>query len=418
MPNLYDSVGADIFVAMDLPGIQEVVDAESCLSGVPHGLKCGMELCNAAGTPEVLRCLADKPLFVDEKLTDIPTTIAKTVRVLSSKLQRGIINVYAACGRDSMRAAVENRGGCLIFAVTVLTSMTEADCERIYGVGITKAVMRLATEAWAAGVQGLICAAEHAPLLKANFPSLMLLCPGSRPHWASANEQKQISTPAESVVLGADGIVIGRPVLQPPAPLLPKLALMRVQDEMNLMRLFQQYEGLRSGHFVLKSGLHSDRYLNKDVLFPHAAAIEKVTLMLGRLTTEPHNVSLIVGPETGGAKLAKALSEYLGHPWAPAVKTLDGKGFILSVPVAGKDVFITEDILSTGGSVEKVVKLVESLGGRVIKILGLVNRGGVQLPNLDTVASLRVQTWAPDGCPLCRQGVPINTDLGHGSGRK
>ncbi len=77
-----------------------------------------------------------------------------------------------------------------------------------------------------------------------------------------------------------------------------------------------------------------------------------------------------------------------------------------------------ERILSTGGSAEKVVRLVESLGGRVAKILGLVNRGGVQMPNLDTVASLRVQTWSPGECPLCKEGIPINTDVGHGSGRK
>ena len=235
---LKERIGADVFVAMDVPSLIQASELENRLLAVGDasgfGYKLGLELCSAEGVGRVVSSLlANVPKFIDLKLNDIPTTVGKTVAVLRRMAGVRIINVMANCGRDSMLAAVANKGNSLIFAVTVLTSLTEYECSCVYGVGSQKGVNRLVTLAADAGVDGIICAPSDLVAIRDQFPNLFMLCPGVRPSWASNDDQQRIMTPYDAIMAGADGIVIGRPVTNPLGKS-PKEALSLVLSEISL----------------------------------------------------------------------------------------------------------------------------------------------------------------------------------------
>ena len=88
--------------------------------------------------------------------------------------------------------------------------------------------------------------------------------------------------------------------------------------------------------------------------------------------------------------------------------------------IAGKRAIVAEDVLNTGGSVKKIVKLVRAYGGIVIGVSAICNRGGVtskdigDVPKLVSLIDVAMAKYDKDSCPLCRQNVPINTTVGHG----
>ena len=267
---------------------------------------------------------------------------------------------------------------------------------------------------------------------------MLKLCPGVRPAWAPAKgDQARVATPADAIAAGADGVVVGRPILKPPEGIGIQEALRRIADEVRIIQLFQKHGGLLTGHFVLKSGRHSDRYLNKDVLFPHEDVMEEVASMLAdivfrdwqpELDVEPSGC-YVIGPESIGAKAARfdirfwlpALAERLGRKlgnmaWR-GVKKDGAGGFLADGIPTGKNVLLVEDVLTTGGSIGKVYDLVKAKGNRIVAIFGLINRGGVQMPGLRTLASMNVESWTPEECPLCKMGIPISTEIGHGGNK-
>jgi orotidine-5'-phosphate decarboxylase len=162
-------------------------------------------------------------VFLDLKFHDIPNTVAKAVRA-AADLGVWMVNVHASGGSVMMRAAREalaavNRPPLLI-AVTVLTSMTPADLEAI---GITCSledeVRRLAALAAGAGMDGVVCSAREAAMLKQHLgPDVCLVTPGIRPAWSESDDQKRIMTPAEARRLGSDFLVVGRPITQAADP--------------------------------------------------------------------------------------------------------------------------------------------------------------------------------------------------------
>lgn len=236
MRRLKERTGADVWVAMDVPSLFEANNlADKLVQPTPvpnYGYKLGLELCTAVGVPQIVSAMGSGvPKFVDLKLNDIPNTVGKTVRVLSG-MGAEIINVMASAGSEAMRAAVANKGGSLIFAVTVLTSLSDQQCEYIFEVNAAKAVFRFATMATSAGVDGIICSPQDLAKVRPAFKDLLILTPGVRPKWVvAADDQKRIATPYEAIMAGADGIVIGRPVINPPEGITPAEALGRVLEE-------------------------------------------------------------------------------------------------------------------------------------------------------------------------------------------
>ena len=186
---------------------------------------------------------------------------------------------------------------------------------------------------------------------------------------------------------------------------------------MDILKELEAAGGLLTGHFVLKSGRHSDRYLNKDTIYPDTQLMQRVGQELGWLAQDAfsYGIGLVIGPEKGGIILSQWTARRLCLPSLYAEK--DGDGFVVKRNahlIAGRKVLIVEDIVTTGGSIQAVYDLIRPLGGEPIGCVCLVNRGGVRLPWLRWLAEVNVETWAADECPLCRDGVPINTNVGHG----
>ncbi len=182
-------------------------------TGFEAGYAIGWDVCNGIAQEKGSKS------FLDLKLKDIPTTMGKAAKAISSTMNPWAFNVHASARPEGMRAAVENAGDCLVFAVTVLTSIkTDEQCIAVYGDTIANTVRRFALWAAEAGCHGLICAPGDLPGFAdlAELDKLLRVCPSIRPSWAPANDQGRPTTPAEGLLLGTDYQVIGRPITQPP----------------------------------------------------------------------------------------------------------------------------------------------------------------------------------------------------------
>lgn len=174
--------------------------------------KVGLELYSAVG-PDAVHALTDigMEVFVDLKLHDIPTTVARSARVLGTQGARWV-NAHAAGGVDMLRAFVEGlREGAddaglaqpVALAVTVLTSDRDAP---------PSLLAERAGLAAAAGCGGVVCAVNDIATIRAAEPDLRCVTPGIRPADASLDDQSRVATPAQALLAGSDLLVIGRPI--------------------------------------------------------------------------------------------------------------------------------------------------------------------------------------------------------------
>ncbi len=210
-----------VFCAIDTANVADAAALAGALSGAVGGLKLGMEFFyrhGAAGYRAVAQ--AGLPVFLDLKLHDIPNTVAAGVRSLLV-LEPAIVNVHAAGGPVMMRAAKEaaQAGGekaPLVIAVTVLTSLDDADIAAA-GVssGTAEQALRLAVLAREAGLDGVVCSAHDIQRVRHECgDGFKLVVPGLRPAGSAHGDQKRVMTPREAHRLGADILVIGRPITQ------------------------------------------------------------------------------------------------------------------------------------------------------------------------------------------------------------
>ncbi len=182
----------------------------------------------------------------------------------------------------------------------------------------------------------------------------------------------------------------------------------------DLEQLFVDAGALKQGHFLLASGRHSDRYLEKfDLLRNPGATSAVLESLAGQL--RDWDIDVIVGPTTGGILLAFELARQLGLPAAYAERSgegLSGREIKRSTVFAtGSKVFVIDDILTTGGSVAETLNALKPHPVDVVGIAVLVDRGGgsVQFGDIPLIPlmSLDVTTWAPGECPLCTTGIPL-----------
>ena len=207
-----------IFVALDTTDLEGALTLGRNLKGLIGGVKVGKEFFTALG-PDGVKAVSELglPVFLDLKFHDIPATVAGAVKAATA-LKPFMLNVHASGGGAMMRAAVDAAGintvRPLVLAVTVLTSMGDDD---LAGVGVpdtaANQVLRLAKLAKESGIDGVVCSALETKALRAQLgDDFKLVVPGIRPQWAAANDQKRIVTPSQAVALGADYLVIGRPI--------------------------------------------------------------------------------------------------------------------------------------------------------------------------------------------------------------
>jgi len=223
-----------IIVALDYADAASALALVARLDPALCRLKVGKELFTVAG-PELVRALVARgfEVFLDLKFHDIPNTVAAACRA-AAELGVWMMNVHASGGRRMMTAAWEALAELskppLLIAVTVLTSMSAEDLAEV-GVADAPAdqVLRLARLTQACKLDGVVCSAQEASMLRTNLGAdFRLVTPGIRPAGAEAGDQRRVMTPAEALRAGATDLVIGRPITAAADPL---DALKRIQTE-------------------------------------------------------------------------------------------------------------------------------------------------------------------------------------------
>lgn len=213
-----------VIVPLDFPDAAAALALAARLDPALCRVKVGKELYVAAG-PSVVLTLQERgfEVFLDLKFHDIPSTVAGACRA-AARLGVWMLNVHASGGEAMMRAAREAVAGAprppLLIAVTVLTSLGQGDLERVGLHGsVLDNVERLAALAKGCGLDGVVCSAMEAPRLRAaHGAGFKLVTPGIRLRGAAPDDQSRVVTPTEALRLGADYLVIGRPIAQAADP--------------------------------------------------------------------------------------------------------------------------------------------------------------------------------------------------------
>jgi len=207
-----------VIVALDEPDADAALKVAARLDPKLCRVKIGKELFVAAG-PAVVERVHERgfEVFLDLKFHDIPNTVAGACRS-AARLGVWMLNVHASGGEAMLRAAREAIDAVvrppLLIGVTILTSLGDKDLESVgFHGAVAENVERLARLARAAGLDGVVCSAHEASTLRhAAGEDFTLVTPGIRLASDAAADQARIVTPVEAVRLGADYLVIGRPI--------------------------------------------------------------------------------------------------------------------------------------------------------------------------------------------------------------
>lgn len=213
-------------------------------------------------------------------------------------------------------------------------------------------------------------------------------------------------------------------------------------EQEKLIKIFEDCGAILHGHFVYTSGRHGKVYVNKDAIYPHKEIHKLCTELVGRYWGGFFEADAIVAPLNGGAVLSRLVADALMRHLSRmklqnqrkrkvlaiyAEKTADGKDFVIrrgyDKLIAGKNVVVVDDVMTTGGSVKKVVRAARNCGANVYGVAVLWDRWcgdyqqfceetrGVFLARL---IKHQFSSWEEADCPLCKSGVPVNTEVGKG----
>ncbi len=218
-----------VIVALDFADPARALALADRLDPAACALKVGKEMFVVAGPEPVRRMVAQGfRVFLDLKFHDIPNTVAQACAA-ATRLGVWMLNVHAAGGTAMLSAArasvdataaEQGRRTPLLIGVTVLTSLGDADL-RDMGIegNAAQHALRLARLTAANGLDGVVCSALEAPILRSALgPRFRLVTPGIRPAGSSSDDQARIVTPQAAIASGADHLVIGRPITQAKDP--------------------------------------------------------------------------------------------------------------------------------------------------------------------------------------------------------
>lgn len=254
-----------IIVAVDVNSLPKAEKLISPLRGQVDLFKVGLELITSEGAPAVMKLMDGLAVhtFFDGKFKDIPNTVANAVWAVIN-MGVSMFNVHCLGGPDMMKAAAtmaRAHSDCLsrdppkVLGVTILTSLDLSDLARmglwsnVFAENISdpdrltrakqgelkRIVVTLATLAKECALDGVIASPQEITAIRqACGPDFLIITPGVRPQWAATQDQKRITTPREAILAGADYLVIGRPITNPPPEIgSPLEAAKRIAEEIH-----------------------------------------------------------------------------------------------------------------------------------------------------------------------------------------
>ncbi len=179
--------------------------------------------------------------------------------------------------------------------------------------------------------------------------------------------------------------------------------------ENDLLAVFRKHSALLEGHFILSSGLHSDRYMQCALVLQHPKVAEQLCSLLAEKLRHL-GASVVAAPALGGVLVAHEVARALGTR-AIFTERQEGamtlrRGFSLE---PGEPALVVEDVITTGLSTRETIRCVEEAGGKVVGAGTLIDRSGGEadlgLPRIALVP-LKIQNYSPADCPFCKSGVP------------
>jgi orotate phosphoribosyltransferase len=179
--------------------------------------------------------------------------------------------------------------------------------------------------------------------------------------------------------------------------------------ENEILEIFREHSALLEGHFILSSGLHSDRYIQCALVLQHPRVAEKLCSELAAKLRH-FGAATVAAPALGGVLVAHEVARALGVR-ALFTERQEGvmslrRGFRLE---PGESTLVVEDVITTGLSTRETIQCVEEAGGKVVGAGALIDRSGgaadLGLPKA-ALATLTVKNYKPEECPLCKKGVP------------
>ena len=417
-----------VLVALDVADLGSAQDLVALVGDHVGGIKIGKELFTSCG-PDMVRMLAAGalPVFLDLKFHDIPNTVAGAVRATG---QLGVrwLSLHTAGGAAMMRAAARARDALppeqrpLLLGVTVLTSMPTRDPEEV----IDRALL-----AQQCGLDGAIASPlEVARLRQACGADFLLVAPGVRPAGAGRDDQERVATPGDAIHDGADYLVVGRPIyaaanpaaaaaavvdeiatalhdVSPPDTPAPRAAG-RTSPEARLEHMLRDSGAFLEGHFVLTSGLHSNRYVQCAKLLQHSHYARRAGMWLAEKLL-PYEPQVVISVALGGLVIGHETAAALGVRAVFAERGADGelclrRGFALE---PDERVAIVDDVCTRGTSAAECEKLVRDLGARPLVAAAIIDRsGGLRDFELAFESLVRVDAIAvqPERCDACTSG--------------
>jgi orotidine-5'-phosphate decarboxylase len=226
-----------LIVALDVSSATQARQIIQSIGESANTYKVGKQLFTAEG-PQIVRDLvaSGRKVFLDLKFHDIPNTVAAAVSE-AAQLGVSMLTVHASGGSKMLKAAVnaaaQSSAKPTVLAVTVLTSLSDADLSEIgfRGNVITQVIM-LGSLARNAGCGGLVASAKEAAELRRELGSdFAIVTPGVRPSGTAAGDQARVLTPKEAIAAGSTYLVVGRPILQAPEPAKSAESIVREIEE-------------------------------------------------------------------------------------------------------------------------------------------------------------------------------------------
>lgn len=181
-------------------------------------------------------------------------------------------------------------------------------------------------------------------------------------------------------------------------------------DSINVLEMLKSVGALREGHFKFTSGLHGEIYVQCALLLKEPDLTGKVCAALADLFRK-EQPELVVGPAVGGIIVAYETARQLGVPGIFSERENGRMTLRRSFSVQpGQRVLVVEDVITTGGSSQEVVDLLEGLGAVVVGVGSIVDRsnGAARLSvPFHSLLKIKVNNYDPAACPLCQEGVPL-----------